>query len=87
VLRRFVGHRGAIWGIQFSPDGELAYTTGSDGHLIVWKVAPQPIEELVSWTYRNRMVRDFTCDERTLYRIEPLCPEEEPITVERNTVL
>lgn len=70
MLRRFVGHRAGIWGIQFSPDGELAYTTGSDGHLIVWKVAPQPIEELVAWTQHNRMVRGFTPEERDLYRIE-----------------
>jgi WD40 repeat protein len=77
VLRRFAGHTGGVWDIAFIENGDFALTTGGDGNLIMWKVAPQAVEELVAWTRENRYVRDFTCDERKLYRVEPLCPEEE----------
>lgn len=79
VLRRLVGHTGSIWGIAFIEDGDFVLTTGGDGNLIKWKIAPQNVDELVVWTQENRYVRDFTCDERKLYRVEPLCPEEEPV--------
>ncbi len=77
VLRRLTGHTGGIWDIAFIDNGDFVLTTGGDGNLIKWKIAPQPAEEIVAWTKENRYVRDFTCDERELYRIEPLCPEEE----------
>ena len=77
VLRRLVGHTGAIWDIAFIDNGEYVLTTGGDGNLIKWKIAPQSVEDLLAWTLENRYVRDFTCDERKLYRVEPLCPEEE----------
>jgi WD40 repeat protein len=77
VLRRLTGHTGGIWDIAFIDNGDSVLTTGGDGNLIKWKIAPQPAEEIVAWTKENRYVRDFTCDERELYRIEPLCPEEE----------
>jgi WD40 repeat protein/serine/threonine protein kinase len=70
VLRRFDGHTGGIWDIAFIENGDFALTTGGDGNLILWKVAPQAVEELVSWTRENRYVRDFTADERKLYRVE-----------------
>lgn len=77
VLRRFNGHNGGIWSVIFTRSGEYALSTAGDGSTIMWKVAPQPVDELVSWTLSNRHVREFTCDERKLYRIEPLCPEDE----------
>jgi WD40 repeat protein/serine/threonine protein kinase len=77
VLRRFVGHTGAIWNIAFIDNGDFVLTTGGDGNLIKWKIAPQSVEEMVAWTLVNRYVRDFTCDERNLYRVEPLCPGED----------
>jgi WD40 repeat protein len=77
VLRRLVGHTGAIWNIAFIDNGDFVLTTGGDGNLIKWKIAPQSVEEMVAWTLVNRYVRDFTCDERNLYRVEPLCPEED----------
>jgi len=79
VLRRLVGHTGSIWDIVFVEDGEFVLTTAGDGNLIKWRVAPQSVDELAAWTEKNRFVRDFTCDERKLYRVEPLCPEEEPV--------
>lgn len=74
VLRRFAGHTGAIWRIKFLDDNYVI-STAADGNMILWHVDPQPLEELRQWTRANRMVRDFTCEERELYRIEPLCPE------------
>ncbi len=31
--------------------------------------------EMLDWIEENRYVRDLTCQERELYRIEPLCEE------------
>jgi WD40 repeat protein/serine/threonine protein kinase len=83
VLRRFPGHTGGVWDIAFIRNGDFALTTGGDGNLIMWKVAPQPVEDLVAWTRENRHVRDFTSDERKLYRVEePDVEEENPASVQ-----
>ena len=71
VLRHLIGHTGGIWDIAFIDDGAHVLTTGGDGNLILWQVAPQTVEQLVAWTSENRYVRDFTPEERNLYRIEP----------------
>ena len=72
-VRRFYGHQSIVWSIAFSPDGQTAYSAGIDGNLIEWQIADQPLDELLSWVRENRYARDFTCEEREQYRIEPLC--------------
>jgi hypothetical protein len=69
-----------VWDIVFIENGDFALTTGGDGNLIVWKVAPQAVEELVAWTRENRHVRDFTSDERKLYRVGATSTAEEGLT-------
>jgi len=34
------------------------------------------LEELKTWIRQHRYVRDFTCEERAQYNIEPLCPKD-----------
>jgi hypothetical protein len=38
-------------------------------------LAAPSLDELLDWVAANRYVRELTCDERELYRIEPLCEE------------
>lgn len=74
VLRHFRGFTN--WGnVIFGPDEQTAFSvTGSaaDG-IIEWKIADMPLDELLEWISANRYVREFTCDERAQYRLEPLC--------------
>ena len=60
--------------VHFSPDGQTAFSAPFDGSAVVqWQVADQPLEDLLTWVHENRHLRDFTCEERAQYRIEPLC--------------
>ena len=36
----------------------------------------QSLDELIGWIRDNRHLREFTCEERDIYRIEPLCESE-----------
>jgi WD40 repeat protein len=73
----FQGHGSSTstWNVVFSPDGQTAFSSALDkhGHVIEWRIAEWSLNDLLAWIYENRYVRDFTCEERTQYRIEPLC--------------
>ena len=58
--------------LAFSPDSAYALA-GSDfeGALHVWRLSLD-LDELLDWTYANREVRELTCTERELYRVEPV---------------
>lgn len=43
-LRRLVGHRGAVTGISFAPDGETAVSCSADSTVKLWKVPYAPFE-------------------------------------------
>jgi WD40 repeat protein/serine/threonine protein kinase len=74
-LRRFAGHATSAWvpTTTFSPDGQTAFSVGLDGAAIQWQIAQPPLDELIAWTLANRYIREFTCEERAQYLIEPLC--------------
>jgi hypothetical protein len=38
-----------------------------------WRVSGWELDDLLAWAHENRYVRDFTCEERTTYRVEPMC--------------
>ncbi len=75
-VRRFYGHEGYAWQAVFSPDGQTAYSAGYDGSVIEWQIADVPLADLIAGVRANRYIPDFTCDQRALYRIAPLCPPE-----------
>jgi hypothetical protein len=47
----------------------------SPGNPTEWSVRQFTPTELLDWIHAHRYLRDFTCSERTLYQIEPLCSE------------
>ncbi len=71
-LRTFDRHSDWIVDTLFSPDGRNLIAAQYDGLLVNWRL--DALSELIEWTRANRYVRELTCDERTLYHIEPLCP-------------
>ncbi len=73
VVRRYVGHMGWIFDVAFSPDAARLYSASGDGTVRAWQVSDWSLEDLLSWVQTNRYSRDFTCEEREQYRIEPLC--------------
>ncbi|WP_119071297.1 nSTAND1 domain-containing NTPase [Aggregatilinea lenta] len=76
-LQRFWGrsYSTVLWNVVFSPDGQTAYssTFGPQEDVIQWRITDWPLDDLFAWVRENRYVRDFTCEERAQYRIEPLC--------------
>jgi WD40 repeat protein len=70
-----VGHTTLVASVAFAPDGRSAFSVSADGTIIQWHTAQWSVDELAAWAKDNRYRRDLTCDERTLYRIEPLCPQ------------
>jgi WD40 repeat protein/type II secretory pathway predicted ATPase ExeA len=71
AARTIYGHDDWVRGAEFSADGEGILSASYDGTVRQWQVIPD--ETLVEWTRANRYVRDLTCEERTLYGVEPLC--------------
>ncbi|MEW6581126.1 MAG: protein kinase [Chloroflexota bacterium] len=76
VLRRLEGHMGWVFDVEFSPDGERLYSASADGTVREWHISTWEVDDLLDWVHDNRYVREFTCEERALYRIEPLCGEK-----------
>jgi len=76
ILHHFHGYTN--WGnVAYASNEQTAFTaTGSavDG-IIEWKIADMGLDELLTWVHANRYVREFTCEERAQYRIEPPCGE------------
>jgi WD40 repeat protein len=72
VIRRFpnAGYKPMI-----RPDGRSFYTYFGGGRAVVdhWRIDSR--QELLAWTLENRYVRELTCEERTLYRVEPYCDD------------
>jgi WD40 repeat protein/serine/threonine protein kinase len=74
-VQRFYGPGANSWNVVYSPDGQTLFSTTPDPNedVIQWRVADWSLDELRTWVSKNRYVRDFTCEERTQYRIEPYC--------------
>jgi WD40 repeat protein len=58
--------------VAFGPDGHSLFIQRENGLMTQVDLMLKP-GELLNWIQRNRYVRDLTCTERELYRLEPLC--------------
>ena len=71
---RYYGHPSDfIFDVAFSPDGRSVISAGVDGLIIQWQLPIMSQDELLEWITANRQLREFSCEERELYRIEPFC--------------
>ena len=59
--------------LEFSPDSQTLMV-GAYGSVHIYAVDDQLALE---WLRTHRYIREFTCEERQQYRIEPLCEAEE----------
>ncbi len=76
-LRRIVS--GAVNGLVFLPDGRSAWAAGNDNIVRLWDVTPMTTKDVKIWAGENRYIlAEFTCQQREIYRIEPLCPPDAP---------
>jgi hypothetical protein len=78
VRRIRVGEPGGGAWAEYSPDGQSVVVRnliqGTIQEINLW-LDPQA---LLEWTYQNRYVRELTCNERELYRVEPYCDTDDP---------
>ena len=65
-------HERFVQDVDFTPDG-IPVSASDDGTVKLWGVGQ---EHILEWVEANRYVRDFTCQEREIYRLEPLCSGE-----------
>ncbi len=72
TIRNYQGHEGPVIKVSFSPNGNFAISSAFDGTVRLWRI-DRSLDELIQWVLENRFVRELTCDERTLYQVEPLC--------------
>ena len=56
----------------FSPDKRTALIRELPDHVELWRI-DATLDELLTWVHANRYVPELNCEQRTLYRLEPLC--------------
>ena len=59
----------------FAPDARTAIMAEFPDQFELWRI-DQTLDELLTWTRAHRYVPELTCDQRALYRLEPLCPAD-----------
>ena len=62
----------AAFSFFFAPDARTAVMGAFPDQFELWRI-DRTLDELLAWTRANRYIPDLTCDQRTLYRLEPLC--------------
>ncbi|MBC7812370.1 MAG: WD40 repeat domain-containing protein, partial [Burkholderiales bacterium] len=78
VIRRY---HVAPYTFYFSPDNRTALVGIFPPSIELWRI-DTTLDELLTWVHGNRYVAELTCQQRTLYRLEPLCPEAPPTSSE-----
>jgi serine/threonine protein kinase/WD40 repeat protein/energy-coupling factor transporter ATP-binding protein EcfA2 len=59
-------------GADFSPSGDRFVSAVFDGTARVWNFSRQTA---LDWIHENRYIRELSCPERQIYRVEPLCDQ------------
>ena len=71
ILRRFPGHDSIVTGAAISPNGQTGYSGRGDLTVVEWAITPPDLDFILGWIADNRIIRQFTCEERVLYQLEP----------------
>ena len=69
-IRRYGG--GVVKSPRFTPDGRQAVVGYQNGRVELWRI-DTTLDDLLTWTRNNRYILELTCEQRELYRVEPLC--------------
>ncbi len=67
----FEGHTDEILWASYGLDGRTVISAAKDGTVRRWQIIS--LDELIGWIYANRYVPELTCEQRELYRVEPMC--------------
>lgn len=68
-LLRLSGHRKTVNQVVFNADGTRALSGSVDDTVLQWRI--DNVDSLIQWTHANRLVREFTCLERSTFRLDP----------------
>lgn len=71
ALRRYPASVNWDGRLALTPNGNLIFVGHHDNTVHEYRVDSS--DELMSWVTGNRYVRELTCNERQLYRLEPSC--------------
>jgi WD40 repeat protein len=74
VIRRY--GNGFVIKPDFNADGSQALVGFHDGAVELWRM-DTTLDQLLEWTQANRYIPELTCNQRELYRLEPLCDSAE----------
>jgi WD40 repeat protein len=72
VIRRMPNLSVPVGALTVLPDAHEVVVGLNDGQVELWRI-DSTLDELLAWTKANRYIPDLTCDQRALYRLEPLC--------------
>ena len=61
---------------DFTTDGRYAFVGYNDGPVELWRI-DATLDDLLEWVKANRFIPDISCEQRALYRVEPLCKPAE----------
>jgi WD40 repeat protein/serine/threonine protein kinase len=73
-LHRFDAHLDWVQEVVFEPVDRFAISGGQDPAARVWRI-DRTAEELEVFAHSNRYIRELSCDERDVYRIDPPCEQ------------
>ena len=73
IIHVFDDHSHKVRDVAINADGQWAVTASQDGTVRMRLLPGSHLQ----WVEDSRYIRDFTCEERAEYRIEPLCNEVE----------
>lgn len=70
-ILRLDGHTDVVLSAIYSASGNSVLTGSQDRTVRYWRVVS--ISDLIVWTYENRYVPEFTCEQRVIYRVARAC--------------
>ncbi|MCB9453078.1 MAG: protein kinase [Anaerolineaceae bacterium] len=69
VIRKYDGLSLVSW---FALDSRTAIVIGPSTGTELWRI-DLTLDDLIAWVHANRYIPELTCEQRDLYRLEPLC--------------
>jgi WD40 repeat protein len=73
VIRRY--SNAGVYQPAFGPDGRTVFVGFRGESPELWRIDDM-LDELLEWTQENRYIPELTCEQRELYRVLPLCDDD-----------